>query len=254
MPFSGGLRFTWACVLLTLAWLSPGPVAGDQPSSPARDDLAGLSVLRGYYQQFLADSDLDAYRQQVTSRFREPDVARMLRRGDVETRRAAVLALGLMGSFEASNSVLGAALRDADAVVRRLAEPALWMIWTRADSPENNRALEAVQDLIQGGRLEDAVAAASRLIAVAPEFAEAYNQRAIAEYALGRLEESIADCERTLERNPWHFGALSGMGQCHMRLGRRAEAAVVFRRAAALRPHDPALAAIAAELEAPGGP
>lgn len=32
---------------------------------------------------------------------------------------------------------------------------------------------------------------------------------------LQRYNESIADCKVTLELNPYHFGAASGMGMCY---------------------------------------
>ena len=103
-------------------------------------------------------------------------------------RRAAVFALGLFGSFEV-NAAVARGLKDDDPTVRGLAENALWAIWFRADSPENNATLEKVGRLIRQQRFEDAADLATGLIARAPRFAEAYNQRAIAEFFLGRFRE-----------------------------------------------------------------
>jgi Flp pilus assembly protein TadD len=50
-------------------------------------------------------------------------------------------------------------------------------------------------------------------------------------------EGAIADCEETLQRNPNHFGALSGQGLCHMALGQFREAAALFRRTLEVHPH-----------------
>ena len=149
----------------------------------------------------------------------------------VVARRAAVIALGLLGGFERSNPTLGRALRDRDPVVRELAEDALWSVWFRADTPENNQILQEVTQLIGREQLNRAEALATRLIGVAPRFAEAYNQRAIIYFHQGRLAESIQDCQRVLNLNPYHFGAISGMAQCQLQIHRPADALKTLRRA-----------------------
>ena len=70
-----------------------------------------------------------------------------------------------------------------------------------------------------------------------PDFAEAYNQRAIAKYLQERYEESIRDCRRAVERMPCHFGAWAGMGHCHAHQGRAAEAIEAYERALLINPH-----------------
>ena len=51
-----------------------------------------------------------------------------------------------------------------------------------------------------------------------------WNKRATTNYLLRDLRASIEDCRKTLELNPSHFGALSGMGLCHLGLFEFAEA------------------------------
>jgi tetratricopeptide (TPR) repeat protein len=200
------------------------------------------SLLVDYFQKFLDDRDLEAFRDRVAARYGEAALASILGDSPVVTaRRAAVLALGLSGSFQRSNAVLGRALRDGDAVVRRLAEDALWSVWFRADEPENNGALQEVVRLIGRGQLHQAEALATRLIAVAPNFAEAYNQRAIIYFHQGRFAESAQDCQRVLARNPYHFGALAGLAQCQHQLDRPAEALQALRRASRLQPYNEGL-------------
>ena len=53
----------------------------------------------------------------------------------------------------------------------------------------------------------------TRLIATAPDFAEAYNQRAIIYFHQGRFADSVKDCESVLARNPYHFGRGFGDGR-----------------------------------------
>ena len=93
----------------------------------------------------------------------------------------------MLGTFEQSNAVLGKALRDQDLAVRSMAEDALWAIWFRADTPEHNRTLEQVRQLIGREQLEQAETLVKRLIADAPDFAEAYNQRAFILFLHGSI-------------------------------------------------------------------
>ena len=67
-------------------------------------------------------------------------------------------------------------------------------------------------------------------------FAEAWNQRAIAFFSLGKYVESIRDCHQTLEVNPYHFAAAAGMGQAYLQLGNHVSALECFRRALRLNP------------------
>jgi tetratricopeptide (TPR) repeat protein len=196
------------------------------------------SLLVDYYEGFLVDHDQERFREQVMARYTETTLARILATSEsVQARRGAVLALGVIGTFEQSNATLGKALRDDDQVVRTLTESALWAVWFRADSPENNHTLDEVRLLIGNHRLDAAIDLASRLIARAPNFAEAYNQRAIARFIRGQYAQSAEDCQRVLQLNPYHVGAISGLAQCQLELHRPQEALGTLWKAWKLQPH-----------------
>src|SRR5262249_11226463 len=118
---------------------------------------------------------LEKFRRQVLKRYSEGTLQRLLYSVDSRSRRAAVLALGLVGSY-ASNDLVAARLRDDDPQVRELATDALWAIWFRADTEANNKDLQRIMRLRDGEKKLNALEA---LIRKAPGFAEAYNQRAI---------------------------------------------------------------------------
>jgi tetratricopeptide (TPR) repeat protein len=226
---------------------------GIDPGGRAPDDAG--SLLGDYFRRLLDDRDLEAFRDRVNARYSESVLCRLANDSPgVTTRRAAVVALGSLGGFARSNPVLGRALRDPDPVVRRLAEDALWSLWFRADTPENNGTLLEVIASVRGGDLNRAEAMATRLIDAAPRFAEAYNQRAIIAFEQGRFDDSIRDCRRVLELNPYHFGALGGLAQCQLRLDRPAQALETLRRASRLQPYNlgiqDTIRRIAAQVEA----
>lgn len=217
---------------------SGGPLrAGVTDGARGSDD--GSSLLGEYFRRLLEDQDLEAFRDRVDARYSEGALCRLLAHSpSAPTRRAAVLALGSLGSFPRSNPVLGRALRDPDPVVRRLAEGALWELWSRADTPEHNAALLEVTQSLRQGELKRAEALANRLIVAAPTFAEAYNQRAIIAFEQGRFDDSARDCRRVLELNPYHFGALGGLAQCELQLDRPAQALETLERASRLQPYN----------------
>ncbi|MFO0911288.1 MAG: tetratricopeptide repeat protein [Isosphaeraceae bacterium] len=207
------------------------------------------SLLVSYYEAFLRDQDVQAFRREVLARYMEGTLSRLVESPDTQTRRAAVLALGLVGSIEA-NPVVARALRDSDPTVRSLSENALWAIWFRADTAENNIALAEISQLIGQNDHRRAILGATRLIERSPRFAEAYNQRAIAHYHLGDFQASADDCRRAIELNPYHIGALAGLAKCLLRLDQREAALEALRRASRLQPFSTDIKTLISALEA----
>ena len=82
------------------------------------------------------------FQRAVEGKYTEQTLERLSNSVNPEIRRAAVLGIGLIGTVTASNLPLGARLHDDDPQVCELAADALWSIWFRADSPENNRELQ----------------------------------------------------------------------------------------------------------------
>jgi tetratricopeptide (TPR) repeat protein len=173
-----------------------------------------------------------AFRSSVRERYTEGTLQRLLHSDDVRTRRAAVLALGLVGTID-SNPAVAAMLRDDDALVQRFASDALWELWFRGGNTDQNWALQ------QAVRQRDAAAARLTLdevIRQAPDFAEAYNQRAIWFFKRGEYARAVEDCEVVLRLNPFHFGAAAGLGQCLLKQKKPRAALRAFRQALDINP------------------
>lgn len=172
------------------------------------------------------------FRTAVRERYTEGTLGRLLRTGEVRVRRAAVLALGLVGTMQ-SNPAVAAMLRDDDPLVQRFASDALWEIWFRGGTPDQNWSLQKV---VRHADANTARSVLDDLISRAPEFAEAYNQRAIWFFKRGEYPRAVADCETTLRLNPFHFGAAAGMGQCFLKLKKPRAALRAFRQALEINP------------------
>ncbi len=78
------------------------------------------------------------------------------------------------------------------------------------------------------------------LIDSQPDFAEAWNRRAVLYYTQGRYRKAISDCEMAVRLNPVHFGALHGLGLCHAALGNFRDAIHAFHKALEIQPYSTA--------------
>ena len=95
-------------------------------------------------------------------------------------------------------------------------ELAIWQVWSESGSDTADLLLARGVRAMNGQDFELAMDAFTALIALEPEFAEGWNKRATLYYLMGEPAASIRDIEKTLELEPRHFGALSGLGLVHL--------------------------------------
>jgi len=167
--------------------------------------------------------------------------------GTVEQRAAVLEWLAQHGDQTAAHAVV-THLRDESERIRGMAEQTLWAIWTRSGSAEVDRMMEEGIALMNERDFEEAVAIFGEIVHRRPDFAEGYNKRATVFYMLGDYLHSLEDVELTLQRNPEHFGALSGGGLCLLKLQRLAEALHYFERALAINPNMDGIRVMAEQL------
>lgn len=164
------------------------------------------------------------------------DAVAALTASDVEARRVGARAL-LEGGTMADAPALLRALRDSDAEVRRVAEAALWAVWSRSGDDAIDYILEIGVAQMREGQVQASVETFSEIIGRRPDFAEGWNKRATAYYMLGEWRRSAADCDEVLRRNPQHFGALSGYGMIWLQLDEPTRALERFEQAVAVNPN-----------------
>src|SRR5262247_470075 len=128
-------------------------------------------------------------------------------------------------------------LRDADEGVREVAERAIWVLWSRSGNPQVDTLFLQGIDQMTTGQLQEGIATFSRVIELAPAFAEGWNKRATLYFLSGDLQRSLRDCDEVMKRNPNHFGALAGYGQIYMQLADYEKALAYFKRALAINPN-----------------
>lgn len=206
------------------------------------------AVLGAIYEDYLKHLETARFVAEVNARYTQGTLQRLLESGSRELRRAAALALGYVGDY-ASNEALGRALNDADGTVRLLAQSSIRKVWLRYGSEAQQKQLSIIIRLNAARRYRDALARANRLLEELADFAEAYNQRAVAHYGLGEHAEAIEDCRMALELNPYHFAAAAGMGQAYLEMRDPIAALEAFRRALRLNPDLQAVRIQVARLE-----
>lgn len=191
--------------------------------------------LEEFYQAYLVNQDSATFIKRVTEYYTLATLERLLAGSVREARRAAALALGLVGDYEI-NAALGRALADEDRTVRTLAENGIRNVWRRIGANAQRQQLAVIIRLNNAQQYGEAISHATRLIEDSPWLAEAWNQRAIAYYCSSRYSDAIADCHQALELNPYHFDAATGMGQCYLQLGDEQGALECLQRALKLNP------------------
>jgi tetratricopeptide (TPR) repeat protein len=164
-------------------------------------------------------------------------------------RRAEAIAWIANHGRMADQPLLVRRLRDSDGFVREVAEQALWRLWSRSGEPAVDRLMAEGAELMQAGRLDEAIGVYSEVIRRKPAFAEGWNKRATALYLSGDYQRSLADCAEVIKRNPRHFGALSGAGLVSLELEQERQALEWFRRALEVNPNMGAIEAEARRLE-----
>lgn len=126
------------------------------------------------------------------------------------------------------------ATRDAREAARLRQE--IWDIWLHSGSPTVDLIMSRSVDAMEKNQLQHALDLLNDLVVLAPDFAEAWNKRATVLYSLGEQKRSLADIAQTLQREPRHFGALSGLAMILEDRREHAKAALVREKIRALSP------------------
>lgn len=155
---------------------------------------------------------------------------------DSETRREAVAWFARDGGME-DVDVLAGALRDDAAAVREDAEFALVQVWSRSGDPAIDAQMQSGIRQMSAGLMGQAVDTFSRIIESRPDFAEGWNKRATVYFLMGQYDLSLRDCDEVMQRNPLHFGALSGYAMIYVNLGNLERALEYFEKALEVNPN-----------------
>lgn len=199
-------------------------------------------------QPFLARDDLPGLVGALNETFSQRQICGLLSDDKAITRQVAALALSLVGD-ESAIPQLVARLRDPEPAVSEMSEHALWSIWLRGGTDEANARVVRGSEALDEQEIDRAREHFTVAIKLCPNFAEARNQRALANYLSESFDESIADGLRAVELMPCHFGAWAGLGHCHAQLGDLQNALQCYRQAVEINPRLDCVVEMIHELE-----
>ncbi len=128
-------------------------------------------------------------------------------------------------------------LKQPDSAVRDRASSMLWHRWFHQKGTYGAQQLMQAESLIQSDQVNQASSLLNDIIQAQPDFAEAWNRRAVLRYMQGEYWRAIADCQKVIELVPYHFGALHGLGLSHSAVGNYTAAIQAFRQALAVQPY-----------------
>lgn len=102
--------------------------------------------------------------------------------------------------------------------------------WNRSDSAVVDLMMQWSREATEKKKFDVALDFLDQVVTLEPAYAEGWNRRATVHYLMQNFAKSMADIETTLELEPRHFGALSGMAQIMKDTDRKALAVAAYER------------------------
>ena len=118
-------------------------------------------------------------------------------------------------------------------------ELSIWGIWIESNDPAVEILMEQGLTAMARRDMRAALGKFDQMVKILPAFAEGWNKRATVYYLLGNFSGSLHDIERTLNLEPRHFGALSGLGLISLAIGEEERALEAFEAALSIHPRMP---------------
>jgi len=112
----------------------------------------------------------------------------------------------------------------------------IWTEWFKSGSATVDLLMKWAGDAIDKKKYDAALDFLDQVTVLAPNYAEGWNRRATVHYLMKNYAKSMADIEKTLELEPRHFGALSGMAAILKDSGRKQLALDAYQRVLAIYP------------------
>jgi tetratricopeptide (TPR) repeat protein len=107
---------------------------------------------------------------------------------------------------------------------------AIERIWTNSGSDTIDLLMERSAKAANDKNIDLALRLLDYVVALAPDYTEAWNRRAFLHYTRNEVDQALGDLRRTLALDPNHFKALEGLGQILREIGQKKPALKAFKR------------------------
>ena len=113
-------------------------------------------------------------------------------------------------------------------MIARNYESKIWKLWlNNGTSDASNTQMQKGVDLLNNGKLDQALTIFIDISKKDPKWAESYNKIATIKFLKGDYLGSINDIKKTLKLEPRHFGAISGLVQINIILKKLLQLALI---------------------------
>ena len=109
-------------------------------------------------------------------------------------------------------------------------------LWLQSQSDTANLLMQRVTASVMAEQYPLALSLLDRLVALAPDWAEAWNQRATTRFLTGDTDGAMSDIDQVIKLEPRHFGALAGMGMILRGAGLNKSALEIFNKVLGIYP------------------
>lgn len=121
--------------------------------------------------------------------------------------------------------------RSAARIASRITEE-----WTNSGSANIDLMMGWSKKAMDEQKFDVALDFLDQVVVMRPDFAEGWNRRATVHFLMQNFAKSMADIEQTLELEPRHFGAISGMAQIFKVRGNKQMAFEAYQRVLEIYP------------------
>ncbi|MBZ9884653.1 hypothetical protein LB535_20085 [Mesorhizobium sp. CA10] len=112
----------------------------------------------------------------------------------------------------------------------------IWNEWNQSGSASIDLMMQWAQKATEDQKFDVALDFLDQVVTLQPDYAEGWNRRATVHFMMKNYGKSMADIDRTLELEPRHFGALSGLAQIMAETGHKQSALDAWQKVLAIYP------------------
>ena len=181
---------------------------------------------------YLSVYDEKGFHRYIANHWTTEELINLLESTDVDDVKVAATSLGILCDVSAIKPLIRM-LSHENAVVSAMAEYSIWTIWFEMNG---KHAATQLRRACYEPDYRKACNIVNELINLYPDWAEAYNQRAIIHYKSEYYIYAQNDCLHTLSLFPDHFGSLSTLGHTCAKLGKYEGAIMCYRNVMNIHP------------------
>ncbi|UDL87898.1 hypothetical protein LGH82_22390 [Mesorhizobium sp. PAMC28654] len=112
----------------------------------------------------------------------------------------------------------------------------IWGEWSQSGSASIDLMMQWSQKAIENQKFDVALDFLDQVVTLQPNYAEGWNRRATVHFMMKNFGKSMSDIDHTLQLEPRHFGALSGLAQIMALTGHKQSALEAWQKVLAIYP------------------